>query len=129
MTDSTVLAQKGFKKIGETIYYQNNIGVEWAWRRTNPSWLDLLLCWLGGHKTTRRAIVNGYVGYFTPIQHLWCACEKYHWTRWDGVIVNGPNLNSGSSFLWVMGWVSEFNPSTEEVFYNEILPQVSKIIK
>ena len=70
-----------------------------------PDWsaLDHKLCSLGLHIASRDVVVKGYISYFTPIKHLYCACGRKRWMWFDGGIVSTEDSEPNGHLEWVRG--------------------------
>lgn len=94
------IAMFGSTHSGDTV-------TEWA----VPEWTDAerLRCRIGLHLTTRKVVVNGWVG-FDQVQHLYCACGTRRWIRYGRSIVESETVGADA----MMGWI-ESHLETERV--------------
>lgn len=67
-----------------------------------PEWSDgdRFRCRLGLHLTTRKLVVDGWVG-FDQVQHLYCACGTRRWIIYNGQTVECRTVEPGAMLAWI----------------------------
>lgn len=97
---------KGSFRYGTTL-------IEWDMPDYSQDELDD--CERGKHKSSRRRVINGWIG-FSQIEHYYCACGVYRWLRFNGQPKGGgdPTIGSpGSHREWIasMAKMAEYTES------------------
>lgn len=82
-------------------FTSDNGSTSFTWSMPSYSRVDHLLCEVGAHIGSRETVVRGWISYFTPVDHLYCACGRRRWIKFEGGIASCETVEPGTHLEWV----------------------------
>ena len=80
--------------------------------RTSFSWampeytdLERTACRAGVHVTSRKVVVDGWIGYFSQVRRAYCACGSRCWVWFEGGWADKDVTEPGGHLAWIEGHI------------------------